>query len=226
MRKLTLALALVIALSLIAGVACGGSSSPGPGATPTPSPPVSTPTASPTEPTATLMPSPTPTTVATATDTPYLTHTDEANGFAVDHPAEWTWSDELVTETENALAAFRSTTEEGSFQPYMTVTRTPTIMSLSVRTVFDYAHQQISGYRMATEFPGYVSVSDEDTTLAGLDAIEHAFTFNEGGLDLKAKRIWVVRELQAWVVHCVVTEASFDSWEPVLDDVLFSLKFL
>ena len=121
----------------------------------------------------------------------------------------------------SVVAAFRSPLEEDSFRLYMTMTKTTLPLSLNVRGVFMNA----TGH-MATEFPGYVSVSDEDIKVEGLDAIEHVFTFGEGDLELKAKRLWVVREMEAWVVNCVVTEASFDSWEPVLDAVVLSLTFL
>ena len=195
MRKLTLGLALILSLSLIAGVACGNGEEEGPGVTP--SPPFT----------------PTP---AMSTPTPTL-------GIDVDHPADWTWSDELVTGTENAVAAYRSPTEENSFHPHMVVTKTALPIPLSVREVFGYAHS--TGHQ-AEEFAGYVSITDEDITVDGLDAIKHVFTYGEGGLGLKAKQLWVVRELEAWVVRYVTAEASFDSWEPVLDDILHSFTFL
>lgn len=215
MRKLTLGLALILSLSLIAGVACGGGEDE-PGVTPTPAftPTPSTPTPTPT---------PTPTTVVTVTPLTHLTHTDEANGFAVDYPADWTWSDELVAEIENAVAAFRSPKEEDSFRPHMVVTKTALPIPLSVREVFGYAHS--TGHQ-AEEFAGYVSISDEDITVDGLPAIRHVFTYSKGGLELKAKQVWVVKEREAWVVRYSTAEASFDSWEPVLDDILHSFTFL
>jgi hypothetical protein len=195
LRKLTLGLALILSLSLIVGIACGGGEEEGPGVTP--SPPF-TPTPSMSTPTPTL-------------------------GIDVDHPADWTWSDELVTGTENAVAAFRSPMEENSFHPHMVVTRTALPIPLRVGEVFGYAHS--TGHQ-AEEFAGYVSVSDEDITVDGLPAIKHVFTYSEGGLELKAKQLWVVKELEAWVVRYVTAEDSFDSWESVLDDILHSFTFL
>jgi hypothetical protein len=161
--------------------------------------------------------------VVTVTPLTHLTHTDEANGFAVDYPADWTWSDELVAETEGGVAAFRSPKEEDSFRPHMVVTKTALPIPLSVREVFGYAHS--TGHQ-AEEFAGYVSISDEDITVDGLPAIKHVFTYSEVGLELKAKQLWVVKEREAWVVRYVTAEASFDSWEPVLDDILHSFTFL
>ena len=163
---------------------------------------------------------------ATPTPSPPIFTPTASPSFAVDYPSGWTWSDELLAETENAVAAFRSPSMEDSFHPCMTVTKTVLPISLGVRTVFQYAQSAVSDNHMATEFPGYVSVSDEDITVEGLPAIRHVFTYDDGGLKLKAKRLWIVKEMEAWVVSCVVTEASFDSWEPVLDDVVLSFNFL
>ena len=214
MRKVTLGLALILSLSLIAGIACGNGEENGPGVTPSPpfTPTPSTPT-----------PTPTPTPKVTVTPLIYLTHTDEANGIAVDYPAAWTWSDELLAETEGAVAAFRLPPKEDSFHLHMVVTKTALPMPLSVREVFGYAHS--TGHQ-AEEFAEYVSVSDEDITVDGLPAIKHIFTYSEGGLSLKVKQFWVVKELEAWVVRYVTAEASFDSWEPVLDSIVLSFTFL
>ena len=230
-----LGLPLLLSVSLVAGIACGnGDKEPTPGVTPTPaftpspSPPVPTPSPTPT-PTPLAAPSPTPsptaTPEATATALPYMTHTDEANGIAVDYPEGWVWTDDVVVMGEDtvAVAAFRSPEAEDSFRPHMLVTQTGLPIPLSVRPVFTLAHQ--TGHQ-AAEFPGYISISDEDITLHGLPAIRHIFTYSDGGVDLKVKQLWVVKGMEAWVVRGVTAEASFDAWEPVLDHIILSLTFL
>lgn len=231
-----LGLVLVLSVSLVAGVACGNGDegepevTPTPAFTPTPSPsvPTPTPTATPT-PTQTAAPtptpSPTPTPVEDVTGLPYMTHTDETNGIAVDYPEGWVWTDDVVVAGQDtvAVAAFRSPEAEDSFRPHMLVTQTGLPIPLSVRPVFTLAHQ--TGHQ-AAEFPGYVSISDEDITLHGLPAIKHIFTYSDGGVDLKVKQVWVVKGTEAWVVRGVTAEASFDSWEPVLDHIVLSLIFL
>jgi len=225
LRKLTLGLVLILSLSLIAGIACGNGGEEGPGVTPsppftpTPSPPVPSPTPS------TPTPTPTPTSVVTVTPFTYLTHTDEANGIAVDYPADWTWSDEIAAGIVDAtgIAAFRSPKEEDGFRSHMVVTKTVLPISLTVRQVFSFAHS--TGHQ-AEEFSEYVSISDEDITVDGLPAIKHIFTYSEGGLDLKVKQFWVVKEMEAWVVRYVTAEASFDRLEPVLDRIVLSFTFL
>lgn len=225
MRKLTLGLVLILSLSLIAGIACGNGGEEGPGVTPspaftpTPSPPVPSPTPS------TPTPTPTPTPVVTVTPLTYLTHTDEVNGIAVDYPAGWTWADDLVLEAEYAvvIVAFRSPAEEDGFRPHMVVTKTVPPVPVTVRQAFSLAHAV--GHQ-AEEFSGYVSVSDEDITVDGLPAIKHVFTCSEGGVALKVKQFWVVKEVEVWVVRYVTAEASFDSLEPVLDGIVLSFTFL
>ena len=195
-----------------------------PGGTPTPTPPVTP--ASPVPPSPS--PSPPPVTFeATPGGTPsaYLTYKDQANGIIVDYPRDWSRADELLTKVMDAvgIVAFRSPTEENSFRPFMIVTKRVLPISLSVREVFDYAHS--TGHQ-AAEFPGYVSISDQDITLGSLSAIKHVFTYSEGGLKVKVKQLWVVKDTQAWVVRCVTAEASFDSWQPTLDTIVLSLTFL
>lgn len=227
MRKLTLGLVLILSLSLIAGIACGNGGEEGPGVTPspaftpTPSPPVPSPTPS----TPTPTPTPTPAVTPQVTPSAYLTHTDEANGIAVDYPAGWTWADDLVLETEYAvvIVAFRSPAEEDGFRPHMVVTKTVPPVPVTVRQAFSLAHAV--GHQ-AEEFSGYVSVSDEDITVDGLPAIKHIFTYSEGGVALKVKQFWVVKEVEVWVVRYVTAEASFDRLEPVLDGIVLSFTFL
>jgi len=163
--------------------------------------------------------------VVTVTALPYMTHTDEASGIAVAYPEGWVWSDEVAADVMDAvgIAAFRSPKAEDSFRPHMVVTLRELPISLGVCPVFNFAHS--TGHQ-AEEFPGYISISDEDITLQGLPAIKHIFTYSDGGVDLKVKQLWVVKGMEAWVLRGVTAEASFDSWEPVLDHIILSFTFL
>lgn len=201
MKSLGLGVVVLLILALIVGVAC---CPPPAEETPTPTPETPTP------------------------EVTYPTHTDEENGFAVDYPEEWTWSDDIVAETTEAettgLAAFVSPTAEDGFYPNLVVSKSALPGALPLSMVFPAL--QVSPY-FPDMYPGYASVSDEDTTVAGLDAIKHVFTYTDGdGLDLKAVQVLVVKGQDLWVARCVTTEASFDAYESTFDDIVGSFTFL
>ena len=164
---------------------------------------------------------PTPTPGPTGTPTgEYLEYTDEDNGFAVSYPQGWvvTPQDEWP---EGMLAAFEASSACGNFNSRCMVdTRTlPAVPDLGLW--FDGKLEVFSSQT------GYSLIHEGNTTLDGMEAFEHVFSWDTGqGVPLNMMQIYVAANMTVWYVTCECASECWGQYESVFGTVMYSLRFL
>jgi len=210
MRRSLIVLVLLSLISLAVGaVGCGGgektTTTPTPAATPTPKP----------------------TSVAAGG---FKTYTDTANGFSISYPEDW---DQIPSELLKAtlgdmgvVGFWPPVFQPDNYSPSFHILLEELPFTMGVDTYWDSAKRYLPNL-----FGNYTALSTESTTIKGVPAIVHVFTFTDSGNDgeswqCKFIKVALVKDSGAWIITCESTVPYFDDYKPTFDAAIKSFRFL
>jgi len=149
----------------------------------------------------------------------YLVHRDEASGFTIYYPEDWTpipqeW------QTAEVVGGYRDDSDCGGI---LASFRVGTRDEPSAMSVQDYSEALKEDYA-AVE--GCAFVGEEELTVAGVEAIEQVYTLVEDEVTVKRKQIVLVQGTRVWFIVCDAGASCWGAYEPIFDTVVNSFQLL
>ena len=149
----------------------------------------------------------------------YLTHSDEANGYAISYPEEWIPIPE-EWRTAEVVGGYRDNLGCGDVLSNFRVGTEEEAGSVSL---LDYAEALKEGYA-AVE--GCTFVAEEAMTVAGCEAMEQVYTLVEDEVTIKRKQVILVQGTTVWFIVCDAASSCWSAYEPTFDEVVDSFQLL
>jgi len=171
----------------------------------------------------------------TTTPTPaaaetFKTYTDTTNGFSISYPDNW---DQIPSELLKAtlgdmgvVGFWPPAFQPDNYPPSFHIILEELPFTMGVDTYWDSAKRYLPNL-----FGNYTALSTESTTINGVPAIVHVFTFTDSGNEgeswqCKFIKVALVKNLGAWVITGESTVPYFDDYQPTYDAVIKSFRFL
>jgi hypothetical protein len=150
----------------------------------------------------------------------YTEYTDEANGFTISHPHDWNkLPDEEVP--QRMLVIFRPDSSCGNVTESINVVKGELSEAMTLDELF--AEQQISLNMLGN----YTSISTENVTVNGIDAIKHVFSaIGAPNKIIKAMQLCLMDGMTVWIVTCRCDPECYDGYETMFNTVVNSLKVI
>ena len=158
------------------------------------------------------------------------TYTDTVNGFSISYPEDWDQiPSELLTGTLGDMAVVGFWPPEfqpDNYPPSFHILLEELPFTMGVDTYWDSAKRYLPNL-----FENYTPLSTESTTINGITAIVHVFTFtdsDDSGESWQCKfiKVALVKDLGAWVITGESTVPYFDDYELTYDEVIKSFRLL
>ena len=150
----------------------------------------------------------------------YTEYVDEASGFALSHPDDWSKvpDDELP---EGILAIFRPVVTCGNVTESMNVVKAPLFQAMTVEEWF--AEKQVPLSKLGE----YTPISTENVTVNGVEAIKHVYSaWGEPQTVVQAMQLYLVDGMTVWIVTCRCDPQCYDGYEAMFDAVVSSFKLV
>ncbi len=147
----------------------------------------------------------------------YLAYSDEANGFTVHYPEEWTPIPE-EWRTEEVVGGFRDESACGGIYSSF---RVGTKEEPSGATLEEYCQSLREDY---AALEGCTFVAEEAMTVAGVEAMAQEYTLVEGEVTVKREQIILVQGTRVWFIVCDAASSCWGAYEPAFDTVVDSLQ--
>jgi len=179
---------------------------------------------------ATLTPKVTPTPEAMSVPVEgFKTYTDTVNGFSISYPGDWDQiPSELLTGALGDMAVvgfWPPVFQPDNYPPSFHILFEELPFTMGVDTYWESAKRYLPGL-----FDNYTPLSTESTTINGIPAVEHVFTFDyeDNGESWQCKfiKVALVKDLGAWIITGESTVPYFDEYKPIYDTVIGSFKLL
>lgn len=149
----------------------------------------------------------------------YPVHTDETNGFAVSYPPDWEIAAEGLWEEEDVIH-LRAAVSCGPFVPSFDIKKMELSPSMSLETWFEEQKGNL------TALDGYTFVSEEELTVAGLDAVKYVFTFDVYGVAVEVMQVYLVADMMGWLMTCRCAPECWSECQPIFDTAAASFQLL
>ena len=146
-------------------------------------------------------------------------YTDQGNGFSIAYSRDWSIMPQGSWE-EGVLIDFRGPKGCGGLVPDFDVSRIEPSPPATLESWF-------AGEKVKMEAStGYSLVSEEETAVAGVPAVEYVFTIDVYGVPVKVMRVYLVSDSSGWLINGVCSPDCWSDCQPVFDRAAASFRLL
>ena len=159
----------------------------------------------------------------------FKTYNDTVNDFSISYPENWDQiPSELLIGTlgEMAVVGFWPPVfQPDDYPPSFHILLEELPFTMGVDTYWESAKRYLPSL-----FANYTALSTESTTINGVPAIVHVFTFTSseddaGSWQCKFIKVALVKDSGAWIITCESTVPYFDDYKDTFDAVISSFRF-
>jgi len=150
----------------------------------------------------------------------YPVYTDEAGGFAISHPGDWSKvPDEEVP--EGMLLIFRPTVTCGNVTASFNLVKAGLLGPMTLDEWFAWKQTPL------TSLGEYTPISTEKVTVNGVEAIKHVYTaIGAPSTIVQGMQLYLLDGMTVWIVTCRCDPACYDGYEGMFNTVVHSFKLV